>query len=73
VISADGEYQASARLTEAAARMATEPISVQLRFLQTLNEIASEHTSTVVVPIPIDLLAPLLEAARKKDARGPSN
>jgi hypothetical protein len=46
--------------------MAAEPISVQLRFLQTLTEIASEHTSTIVVPIPIDLLTPLLESARKK-------
>lgn len=70
VISADGEYQASAKLTEAAARMATEPISVQLRFLQTLNEIASEHTTTVVVPLPIDLIAPLVDAARKKESDG---
>jgi regulator of protease activity HflC (stomatin/prohibitin superfamily) len=73
VISADGEYQASAKLTEAAARMATEPISVQLRFLQTLNEIASEHTTTVVVPLPIDLIAPLVDAARKKESRGSSS
>jgi regulator of protease activity HflC (stomatin/prohibitin superfamily) len=73
VIAADGEYQASARLTEAAARMAVEPISVQLRFLQTLNEIASEHTSTVVVPVPIDRLAPVLEGLRKKEPSGPTS
>ena len=65
VISAEGEFQASSRLTEAAARMATEPISVQLRFLQTLTEVASEHTSTVIVPLPIDTLAPLIDYARK--------
>jgi regulator of protease activity HflC (stomatin/prohibitin superfamily) len=73
VISAEGEFQASARLTEAASRMATEPISMQLRFLQTLTEIATEHTSTVVIPVPIDLLTPLLEAAqRKSKSREPS-
>jgi regulator of protease activity HflC (stomatin/prohibitin superfamily) len=73
VISAEGEFQASARLTEAASRMATEPISMQLRFLQTLTEIASEHTSTVVIPVPIDLLTPLLEAAQRKSRSGESS
>jgi len=68
VISAEGEFQASARLTEAAANMAAEPISMQLRFLQTLSEIATEHTSTVVIPVPIDLLTPLLEATQRKQA-----
>jgi regulator of protease activity HflC (stomatin/prohibitin superfamily) len=66
VISAEGEFQASARLAEAASRMSAEPISMQLRFLQTLSEIATEHTSTVVIPVPIDLLTPLLEAAQRK-------
>jgi len=73
VISAEGEFQASARLTEAAKRMATEPISMQLRFLQTLTEIATEHTSTVVIPVPIDLLTPLLEAAQRKSKSGESS
>jgi len=71
VISAEGEFQASTRLAEAAARMAVEPISMQLRFLQTLSEIATEHTSTVVIPVPIDLLTPLLEATQRKQAAGP--
>jgi regulator of protease activity HflC (stomatin/prohibitin superfamily) len=66
VISAEGEFQASARLAEAAGRLAVEPIAMQLRFLQTLREIATEHTSTVVIPVPIDLLTPLLEAAQRK-------
>ncbi|MFP6626616.1 MAG: slipin family protein [Deltaproteobacteria bacterium] len=57
IISAEGEFQASARLAEAAARLATEPMSLQLRFLQTISEIASENNTTVVLPIPIDLLS----------------
>ncbi|RMD81921.1 MAG: slipin family protein, partial [Candidatus Dadabacteria bacterium] len=62
VINAEGEYQASARLAEAAERMAKHPVAVQLRFLQTLGEIASEHSSTVILPVPIDLLSPIMEA-----------
>ena len=58
---ADGEFQAAQRLADAAAIMAKEPITVQLRFLQTLVEIASENNSTTVFPIPIDLLRPFLE------------
>jgi hypothetical protein len=61
VIAADGEYQASQRLADAAAIMAKEPITVQLRFLQTLVEIASENNSTTVFPVPIELLRPFLE------------
>jgi len=69
IISAEGEFQASARLAEASQRMEAHPVAVQLRFLQTLAEIASENSSTVVLPVPIDLLAPLMEAtARKRDA-----
>jgi regulator of protease activity HflC (stomatin/prohibitin superfamily) len=56
VISADGEFQASMKLTEAAHKMATEPVSIQLRFLQTLSEIAAEKHSTLVLPIPLELL-----------------
>jgi regulator of protease activity HflC (stomatin/prohibitin superfamily) len=60
VIAAEGEFQAAQRLGEAAAIMAKEPISVQLRFLQTLVEIASENNSTTIFPIPIDILKPFL-------------
>ena len=56
VISADGEFQASLKLTEAAHKMAKEPVSIQLRFLQTLSEIAAEKHSTLVLPIPLELL-----------------
>ena len=56
VIHAEGEFEASKRLAEAGAVMAAEPTTLQLRYLQTLTEIASERNSTVVFPIPIDLI-----------------
>jgi regulator of protease activity HflC (stomatin/prohibitin superfamily) len=57
VINAEGEYQAAQRLTDAAHIIATEPISLQLRYLQTLREIASENNSTTLFPIPIDIMS----------------
>jgi regulator of protease activity HflC (stomatin/prohibitin superfamily) len=60
VIAAEGEYQASQRLSEAAAIMATQPITVQLRYLQTLVEIASENNSTTIFPVPIDFIRSLM-------------
>jgi regulator of protease activity HflC (stomatin/prohibitin superfamily) len=59
VISAEGEYQASERLKDAAAVMATEPITVQLRYLQTLLEIGATNSSLVVFPIPVEFLEAL--------------
>ncbi|HPP30802.1 MAG TPA: slipin family protein [bacterium] len=56
VINAEGEYQASQKLMEAAKILATEPIAIQLRFLQTATEIAAEKNSTVILPIPIEIL-----------------
>jgi regulator of protease activity HflC (stomatin/prohibitin superfamily) len=63
VISAEGEFQASERLKDAAAIMAEQPITVQLRYLQTLLEIGASNNSTVVFPIPIDLLTALAHTA----------
>jgi regulator of protease activity HflC (stomatin/prohibitin superfamily) len=63
VISAEGEFQASERLKDAAAVMAQEPITVQLRYLQTLLEIGASNSSTIVFPIPIDLLTALSNIA----------
>src|SRR5690242_11275183 len=60
VIHAEGEFQASQKLKEAADVMATSPMALQLRFLQSLVEIASEKNSTTIFPVPIDLLAPFL-------------
>jgi len=59
VIAAEGEFQASEKLADAAQVLAEHPISVQLRYLQTMVEMSSERTSTVILPIPIDLIAHL--------------
>jgi len=56
IINAEGEFQASEKLAQAAKVLAEHPVSVQLRFLQTLREIASEQNSTIVFPVPIDLI-----------------
>ncbi len=56
VIHADGEFQAAQRLADAGRIMATQPSALQLRFLQTLTEVASERNSTIVFPVPIDLI-----------------
>ena len=65
VIAAEGEFQAAGRLTEAAHIMSTQPAALQLRYLQTLVEIGTENSTTMVFPVPIDLLTPFMEAARR--------
>jgi len=60
VINADGEFQAAGKLTEASQILARSPSALQLRYLQTLLEIGSDQNTTVVFPLPIDLLTPLL-------------
>ena len=66
IINAEGEYQAAERLVEAAAKIATQPVALQLRFLQALTEVATEHNSTTIFPIPIDILTPFLKKATDK-------
>ena len=61
VIHAEGEFQASQRLADAAGVMASQPMALQLRYLQSLVEIASEKNSTTIFPVPIDLLTPFLK------------
>jgi regulator of protease activity HflC (stomatin/prohibitin superfamily) len=61
VISAEGEYQASQRLSDAAEILANQPSALTLRYLQTLVEISSEHNTTTIFPVPIDLLKPFLK------------
>ena len=61
VIHADGEFQASAKLSEAAGIIAEHPIALQLRFLQTLTEVGAENNSTIAFPVPIDLFKPFLD------------
>lgn len=65
VINAEGEFQAAQKLIDAAALMETQPMSLQLRYLQTLNQIAAENNSTTIFPIPIDLFKPFLKLAEK--------
>jgi regulator of protease activity HflC (stomatin/prohibitin superfamily) len=72
VISAQGELQASETLAQAARMLATEPSALQLRYLQTVTEIAAENNSTTIFPIPIDLIKPFLQMAEQKAAAGES-
>ncbi len=64
VIAAEGEFQAAQRLSEAAEIMSKSPITLQLRYLQTLKEIATDHNSTTVFPLPIDLFEPFRAFAK---------
>lgn len=61
IIAAEGEYQASQRLADAAKILSDQPSALTLRYLQTLNEIAAENNSTTIFPIPIDLITPFLK------------
>ncbi len=66
VIHADGEFQASAKLRQAADVMSPAPVSVQLRFLQTLTEIAAEKNSTILFPVPVDFLQYFIEGKKRE-------
>ncbi|HZK11252.1 MAG TPA: slipin family protein, partial [Atribacterota bacterium] len=61
IIHAEGEYQASEKLVQAAEKIATQPMALTLRYLQTLTEIAADKNSTILFPLPIDLIKPFLE------------
>ncbi len=65
IINAEGEFQAAQKLADAAKIIATEPATLQLRFLQTLVEVAADKNSTVLFPLPIDLIKPFLEPKKK--------
>ena len=69
IISADGEYQASRTLLEAAKIMAENPITLQLRYLQTLTEIATEKNSTIIFPLPIEIIKSFLEPNKKEETK----
>ncbi|MEE8201239.1 MAG: slipin family protein [Candidatus Acidoferrales bacterium] len=66
IIHAEGEFQAAQRLADAAKLLATEPISIQLRYLQTLTEIGVERNTTIVFPIPVDMIKGWLKAETGK-------
>ena len=65
IVNAEGEYQAAEKMVQAAAMMSHEPIALQLRFLQTMREISSEHNTTTFLPVPIDLFGPFLKGQTK--------
>jgi regulator of protease activity HflC (stomatin/prohibitin superfamily) len=64
VIHAEGEFQASEKLRQASEIMAQSPFTLQLRYLQTLSEIATEHNSTILFPLPIELIEPVIRSVR---------
>ncbi len=66
IIHAQGEFEASERLAQAGAIMAKEPVTLQLRYLQTLTEVASEKNSTLIFPVPIDLIKMFVDRGGKK-------
>jgi regulator of protease activity HflC (stomatin/prohibitin superfamily) len=76
IINSEGEYQAAQKLTDAADIISTNPASLQLRYLQTLLEIGGNQNTTVVFPLPMDIIEPFLapsqRAAKREAARGPS-
>ena len=65
IVNAEGEFQAAEKMVQAAAMISKEPIALQLRFLQTMREIASEHSTTTFLPIPIDLFGSLTKGLPK--------
>jgi regulator of protease activity HflC (stomatin/prohibitin superfamily) len=61
IVNAEGEFQAAEKMVQAAAMISAQPIALQLRFLQTMREISSEHNTTTFLPIPIDVFAPFIK------------
>ena len=69
IINAEGEFQAAEKLVQAGSMISTQPIALQLRYLQTMKEISSEHNTTTFLPVPIDLLAPYLKKPEPDKAK----
>ena len=69
IINAEGEFQAAEKLVQAATMISAQPIALQLRFLQTMKEISSEHNTTTILPVPIDLFAPF---TKRSESRTPN-
>jgi len=66
VVNAEGEFQAAEKMVQAAAMIREQPIALQLRFLQTMREISSEHNTTTFLPVPIDLFTPFMKRGEKE-------
>ncbi len=71
VINAEGEFQAAAKLAEAAEIIQTRPVALQLRYLQTMREMAAENNTTTIFPLPLDLFKPFFAAAKKAVPQDP--
>src|SRR6202790_2768286 len=69
IINAEGEFQAAEKLVQAASMIAAQPIALQLRFLQTMKEISSEHNTTTILPIPIDMFSPFIKRYQSQAAK----
>ena len=68
VISAEGEFQASTKIAEASEILSANPVSLQLRFLQTINDVSSDKASTIILPLPIDMLSAFTKKDEKTDS-----
>lgn len=66
IVNAEGEFQAAEKMVQAAAMISKEPIALQLRFLQTMREISSEHNTTTFLPVPVDLFTPFIKGLGEK-------
>src|SRR5690348_12298165 len=66
IVNAEGEFQAAEKMVQAAAMISKEPIALQLRFLQTMREISSEHNTTTFLPVPVDLFTPFIKSLADK-------
>ncbi len=66
IINAEGEFQAAEKLVQAASMISTQPIALQLRFLQTMREISSDHHTTTILPLPLDLFAPFIKRSESQ-------
>jgi regulator of protease activity HflC (stomatin/prohibitin superfamily) len=71
IINAEGEFQAAEKLVQAASMISAEPIALQLRFLQTMKEISSEHNTTTFLPVPIDLFTPFIKRSESPPPKEP--
>jgi regulator of protease activity HflC (stomatin/prohibitin superfamily) len=71
VIHAEGELQASEKLAQAAEILARQPQAIQLRYLETLTVIAADKNSTIVFPLPLDIVVPLVDALRRQAGTTP--
>lgn len=67
IINAEGEFQAAEKLVQAGGMIASQPIALQLRYLQTMREISSEHSTVAILPLPMDLITPFINKAAGKE------